>query len=45
MFSSFRRKDPPPRVPGAAYGYDEKEFLETVPADCPKELLSVSLLT
>mmetsp|Transcript_23757 Transcript_23757/g.30261 ORF Transcript_23757/g.30261 Transcript_23757/m.30261 type:complete len:354 (-) Transcript_23757:76-1137(-) len=36
----IRRDDPPPRVPGAAYGYDEKSFLASVPKDCPKELLS-----
>ena len=40
-----RRDDPPPRVPGAAYGYDEKSFLASVPKDCPKELLSVRSIT
>merc|ERR1712137_777525 len=35
----IRREDPPPRVAGAAYGYDEKAFLASVPSDCPEELL------
>jgi len=39
----IRREDPPPRVPGAAYGYDEKDFMKTVPKDCPKEFLQCAL--
>jgi len=35
----IRREDPPPRVAGAAYGYDDKAFLASVPPDCPQELL------
>jgi len=40
---NLRREDPPPRVAGAAYGYDEKAFLASVPSDCPEELLKVCL--
>ena len=36
------RDNPPTRVPGTMYGYDEKEFLAAVPKDCPPELLTVS---
>jgi len=35
----IRRDDPPPRIPGSAYGYDQSEFLKSVPDDCPQELL------
>ena len=41
IFSLIRRDDPPPRIPGSAYGYDQSEFLKSVPDDCPQELLDV----